>query len=309
MKKEILENTDEKTEDKIRQEILGTLREEAEKPADRMDAERIDRLVGLLDKTGNRKEDVSDYEEFLKRFNQRNGTSLEKHSTKIKENKNSEQKHTFKTGQYKFRMCYRLAVFALVLITVYCSSNAIVKASANQSIVSLMASGCKEVIFNLQNTVYKGWLKDKEPADGHAGTENGTIGAGGLTIFSMEKLKDCGIMLPSYLPEGFSFNYAHISDFDTNYGTININYYNKSNMDTIRIRAFSMNSDNGKIIERPDSNSQYLKTIHINGYEAYIFSGDNREAFFSKDGITYWISADVSTEEICMMVENMDYQE
>ena len=59
-----------------KEKLLEMLEIEAEKSEDEIDVERINVIITLLDECEERKNSPNDYEEFLRRFNERNGTQL-----------------------------------------------------------------------------------------------------------------------------------------------------------------------------------------------------------------------------------------
>lgn len=134
-------------ENKLKETLLRELRSEGDKPADEINVERIEIILKLLD-TYNERPVVDDYDEFLDRFNARYGLNLKNPKKRKKEH-------------FTIRINYKVAIAVMVLIITLIVSNAAVKASTEKSILSWVSQGYNSVVFEMKNTHYDGWTKEK----------------------------------------------------------------------------------------------------------------------------------------------------
>lgn len=309
MKKESIGKREKKKTDK-KQKIIKALMAESEKDADKINVKRIEKKVRLLEEIEGKIEDDRDYDydNFLWHFNLKNGMALQRCCKTRKQDKLRYFRRRRYSGRKKYFIlwtCCRTAmvlVFAMILF----STEIVTKAASEQSVVSWLTSGCREVIFGAQDTVYAEWNDGAEVNDCIEARGFICMNTGGKLIYREIKLMQLGIMVPSYLPEGFDFFYAFSSKYENIYQVINLVYRNEDNCN-ISIRILPIESGYINRIEKPRADSIYLETLNINGYQSYIFIGERSESFFCIDGMIYWIYADIDADELCKVIENMKY--
>lgn len=306
MKKESIGKREKKKRDR-KQKIIEALMAESEKDTDRINVKRIEKKVRLLEKIEGKIEDDRDYDydNFLWHFNLKNGMALQRCCGTRKQNKLRYFRRRRYSGRKKYFIlwtCCRTAmvlVFAMILF----STEIVTKAASEQSIVSWLASGCREVIFGAQDTVYAEW--NREGAEDEEKIDQ-VFFKTMETEYNQNQLEQIDIMIPSYVPSEYMFDYVCLWKFESTYEIINI-FYKNSHNERICIRALPKKPTNSDHAEKPRDDSIYIKTLNVNGYQAYIFSGEKSECFFSVDGMVYWIYADVNSDELCRIVESMEY--
>ena len=310
MKKESIGKRKKKKRDR-KQKIIEALMAESEKDTDRINVKRIEKKVRLLEKIEGKIEDDRDYDydNFLWHFNLKNGMALQRCCGTCKQNKLRYFRRRRYSGRKKYFIlwtCCRTAmvlVFAMILF----STEIVTKAASEQSVVSWLASGCREVIFGAQDTVYAEWNRDgAEDEEKSVAYDYLDMGIAAGIVYGEFNLKRLNVMLPSYLPKGFKFEYIYCAKYDQNH-IVNLEYVNSKCNEIINIRAVPIGLKDLSLTEKPRGDATYLKTIYIDEHETYIFIGEKNESFFCVDGMIYWIYTDIDVDELCKVIENMRY--
>lgn len=295
---------------KTKEELLEALHKEAGKPIDELDADEIDRLVGLLEQYDEDKHtDTSDYEEFLQRFNAKNNTNLTSSTGKKKHDRVIQKLHITKKRKSNF------VAAAAVLIVVVVSSQALVTASTDKAGSNWVTMKDGWVRFYIENSKYESWVEketnEEETKEYVQGNPNVIkMKSEQYDTTDINEVKKFNIMIPSQLPEGYDIYNINIIDLDQYMGTINISYkMNKDNW--ISYTAELKNSENAyEWALKPEDGCVYVDSVEFRNFTAYVFQKERRiEAYFCYDGVIYRAIGETSLEEMYDILESVAYPE
>lgn len=296
------------TDIKTKEELLEALQREAGKPADELDADKIDRLTRLLEQYDEDKHtNVSNYEEFLQRFNEKNNTSL---TSREDRRKQSGGIKTFKIAER--RRC-SIAAAAMLLIVLVVSAQTLSTAMIDKSGSNWITMENGWIRFHIENSKYDSWVEiDEEGTMGYiSGNPNAIkMQAEQYSTKDINEVKKLGIMIPYQLPEGYDINSIDIVDLDSKKGTISINY-KKSKNNQILFTAFMENSEDGyEWSFKHDDSSAYIGCEDYKNFTAYLFQEEGRvEAYFCCKGVVYSVRGETSLEEMHEVLESVAYPE
>lgn len=303
-------------ENKFREYIQKELNEEADKPADEINTERIEMLVKLLDTYDDNKEknNSSDYDEFLERFNYKNGLNLQ--------SSNSRKKNRVKlcNKYFTFRLSYRVIAVALILILGVTVSNEAVKASTDKSILSWLSEAKDSVVFELKNTNYEGWISDDKESEKETGMDyyldNYMINPDDFedmevttTELEFDEIDWCKTLKLNYVPDGFEAETVQMVEFGENAGALDILYRSPNEKGYISLFVQQLDIEEAQNFKQTCIGTKYDRSVDYNDFVAYIFTGEeNNQAFFAVDGKMYSINTTLDEDTLCDMIEKMAYE-
>ena len=300
-------------EKNFRVQLQEALNEEAEKPLEEMNIERMEILVKLLNTYDKDNHCTSDYEMFLEKFNSEKGVELQSSNSRKK-------KHIRRNNKYfTFNISYRFVSVAVIIILVMTASNIVVKASTDKSILSWLSEAKNSVKFELKNTVYEGWTKHEEESP-----------TADLEYYGMDYCVDPDAFEPmevnaldldfddidwsktmklNYVPEGFEINDIYAVEFGDHDGFLSIDYRNPVEGGDIYFSVEQYSVDGKQEFSQTGLDSEYSHTIEYDYFLAYIFTGEERnQAFFAVDGKMYMINTTLDVDILCEILENAAYE-
>ena len=302
----------EEQEKDIRVKLQKALDEEADKPLDEMNIERIEMLVKLLSTYDNDEYCTSDYDMFLEKFNSEKGIKLESSRSRRKKHSRVNNKY------FTFNLSYRFVSVAVIIILVMTVSNIAVKASTDKSILSWLSQAKDSVKFELKNTIYEGWTKHEEESQ----TENPDYNGGDYCVdpdafetmevnnvaLDFEDIDWSKTMKLNYVPKGFEVDDINAVEFGDHDGTLSVRYRNPGEGGYIYyfINQYSVDGEQG--FSKTGLYSEYSCTIEYDYFMAYIFTGEKvNQAYFAADGKMYMINTTLDVDVLCKILENVGY--
>lgn len=292
-------------EEKFREQLQNALYEETEKPLNGLSTKRIETLIKMMNAYDKDELDLSDYDMFLKKFNSKNNLNLQ--SCKQKRHRIQGCRHfTFKFG-------YRFVSAAAILLLVVFTSNLVINAYADNSILNWLLETENTVVFlsNDENYEYSKVNIDNLPS---IYNKDFCINYSTFKIIDTlietsynDNISRSGIMLPDYIPEGFHLQLNNIKIFEPYYDQVGV-LYNDSDNGYICIYT-ELRYDNSDFIKTNKAfNTVYFETLELDSFTAYIFTGEEVcEAFFCVDGNIYNIRTNQNLNTLYKILENMCY--
>jgi len=284
-----------KSEDSVSKEkLLEQLEVEADKSEDEIDVELINKLTELLDTKEARGNSVDDYEEFLQRFNERNGTSL-------KNRKKTQKASILKRYSINYAESFRIAacVAASVFIMFIHMALGIAGVDPDNSFGAKAYERIMKVVneyIDFDKLLFTTRHEDEgkfEIVDNYSVTLN------------EEDLKKLNIMQPAYFPEGFKFDDAVMFAGRDMMDSLEVLYSNSSSSFlTYNIRTTDYNIDNMVTL---NSSYTYVMTIYSKGVPIYIYCGIDNQAIFFADDMLYTVFSDMKMDEFCEVLKSFSF--
>jgi len=277
-----------------KEKLLEMLEIEAEKSEDEIDVERINVIITLLDECEERKNSPNDYEEFLRRFNERNGTQL-------KNRQKSQKASIFKKYAINYAESARIAtcIAASVLLIAINLALGIANINPAYSIGVRAYSSIMEIVndyIDFGKIVYT--LK-------HVGEDKFDKIDNYYVSYDEVDLKDLDIMQPSYIPEGYVLNSAVGFIENEKLDSYEVIYNNTDGTDFSYNVKF-VDSDSNLIISNPIGNV-YESTINVNGINMYIYGGLKNQALFFADNNFYTVTSNMDIDEFCEVLKSFSF--
>ncbi len=290
-----------------KEELLAALHKEESKPADELDTDEISRITKLLEQMDEDKHlDISDYDEFLQRFNDRNNTNLT----------SSTKKRKYAQGSKVIYMTIRrkggLVAAAMLLIVLVISNTSLSTASIHNTKTSWVTGEGLDVVFHVGNTKYESFVEKDEDVKYVPGYSNIIeMQIADYTTTDINDIDKYNILIPTYYPDRYEFRDINVTDYES--FKLNIDFsFNANKDDYLSYDAWLYNSENGESSFglSKDSITEYIGTIRINDFNAYIYQEKEKlEARFCYDGIIYHVIGVVSYDELCDILEGLSYPE
>lgn len=272
--------------------LLEMLEVEADKSETEIDVERINKITQLLDTYGGIGNSSNDYGEFLRRFNERNGTHL---------------KNCLKTQ--------KLSIFKLY--TINHVENIRVSASVAVAMLLIMLNVALGIAginpaYSIGVKAYNNMLGivneyvelDKlQYTAVHADEEEFDILDSYYVTYDEDGLKDLDIMKPTYIPEGYVFDNVTCLLENNSLRKIEVIYSNAEENTFSYYIQFVEDNNFGLIMSSPNDYI-YRKTIYINDIGAYFYTGINNRALFFVDNKLYSAESDMNENEFCKVLKS-----
>ena len=278
-----------------KEKLLEMLEIEAEKSEDEIDVERINVIITLLDECEERKNSPNDYEEFLRRFNERNGTQL-------KNRQKSQKASIFKRYAINYAESARIAtcIAASVLLIAINLALGIANINPAYSIGVRAYSSIIEIVndyIDFDKIVYT--LK-------HVGEDKFDKIDNYYVSYDEVDLKDLDIMQPSYIPDGYVLNSATSFKANGKINNIEIIYNNLAESYLSYNVQILYNQNHDFIMKNPTGYS-YKKTIEFNGISIYIYTNVDNKALFFADNNLYTVVSDMDVDEFCEVLKSFSF--
>lgn len=289
-------------EDMFRAQLQEALNEEADKRGDKMNVERIEILVRLLNTYETDRPDYNAVKKdrYMKKYISHNGGSSDKKKPKRPYNK-----------YLTFRISYRCALISALLVIVLTGSNIAVKASTEKSMSSWLSEAKNSIVFSLQDMVRQDeeMTTEKPVTDGRDEVSQDDFDE--LEVSSskidFDDVDWSKTMKLNYVPDGFVVEEVTVTDIRDGDGSLYIRYKNPSEGGYISlcIQRFSeKNNAYGNNIV----GVTYSTTIEYDDFVAYIFVGEEcNKALLALDGDIYSITTTLDEKILCKMIDNMGY--
>ena len=275
--------------------LLEMLEVEADKSETEIDVERINKITQLLDTYGGIGNSSNDYEEFLRRFNERNGTHL---------------KNCLKTQ--------KLSIFKLY--TINHVENIRVSASVAVAMLLIMLNVALGIAginpaYSIGVKAYNNMLGivneyvelDKlQYTAVHADEEEFDILDSYYVTYDEDGLKDLDIMKPTYIPEGYVFDSAAGFIENNRLGNFEVMYSNSDKKLFSYNTVYLENDYNMVVFNSPYV--FYVTTINVNGVNMYIYTERNNQALFFVDNKLYTVVSDMDMNEFCEVLKSFSFK-
>ncbi len=302
-------NKNERNKNKKIIELTEALMDEADKNVDEMDQDKIDKLVELIAQYDEDEHiDTSDYEEFLERFNAKNNT----HFTSNR--RNSHLHKVIHKSQFSKRCKNGFAV-ATIVLSIFVSAQALVIASTNNTVSSWVTKEEGNIIFHIENSKYKSWVKKLMNQDTAVKYIKGFPNIIKMNVewyetTDINEVEKFDILIPEYVPEGYEFKTADIVDYDLHKGQVSLSY-EAGKEEKLTYTAIMYDSDTEVTAGvSTAADMVYVETVRVNNFTAYIYQGsETAEAQFCYQGVIYIVSGTINQEQLIDVLNGLAYPE
>jgi len=288
-----------KSEDSVSKEkLLEQLEVEADKSEDEIDVELINKLTELLDTKEARGNSVDDYEEFLQRFNERNGTSL-------KNRKKTQKASILKRYSINYAESFRIAacVAASVFIMFIHMALGIAGVDPDNSFGAKAYERIMKVV-NEYIDFDKLLFTTRHEDEGKFETIDNYY-----VSFDVENLNDFNIMKPTFIPDQYELDRVIGFTRSDSLESIEIAYKDSDNSYFIYDVSMYDYNDRENAISLSSSEYLYIKTIEVQGICVFIYNGIDNQALFFADNNFYTVNSDMNIDAFCDVLKSFSFNE
>ncbi|MBQ9885912.1 MAG: hypothetical protein IJM37_03510 [Lachnospiraceae bacterium] len=276
--------------------LLEMLEVEADKSETEIDVERINKITQLLDTYGGIGNSSNDYEEFLRRFNERNGTHL---------------KNCLKTQ--------KLSIFKLY--TINHVENIRVSASVAVAMLLIMLNVALGIAginpaYSIGVKAYNNMLGivneyvelDKlQYTAVHADEEEFDILDSYYVTYDEDSLKDLDIMKPTYNLIDYKFESAMVLFDNNKLSNIELIYNSEETDHSFSCNIQLITNDDYDFYISNRTDFTYENTIEVNGVSVYIYTGSDNKAMFFSDNKLYTVISDVNMNAFYEIIKSFSF--